>query len=92
MGKDDTGVGLVPAGGEGEARRAPRRTLEEKIADAAANLKSLQDEKRARDAAANAENEKAVRRLLNDEKLWAIGVDAWRKAMPAIRAALGLGT
>ena len=58
MGKDDTGVGLVPAGGEGEARRAPRRTLEEKIADAAAALKSLQDEKRARDAAANADSPK----------------------------------
>ena len=91
MGKDDTGKGLGTAGGEGEARRAPRRTLEEKIADAAAALKSLQDEKRARDAAASAENEKAVRRLLNDEKLWVVGVDAWRKAMPAIRAALGLG-
>ena len=91
MGKDDTGKGLGTAGGEGEARRAPRRTLEEKIADAAAALKSLQDEKRARDSAVSAENEKAVRRLLTEEKLWAVGVDAWRKAMPAIRAALGLG-
>ena len=72
------------------ARKQLRRSLEERIADAAALLKGLEDEKRKRDSAAKAVNEKALRKLLAEEKLLSVDIAAWREALPAIRKALGL--
>ena len=81
-------VGLPAA--QASARKAPRRSLEERIAEAAVVLKALEDEKRKRDSAAKAGNEKALRKLLVEHKLAGVDVQTWRKAMPAIRKALGL--
>ena len=84
------GEGAGQAGAQASARKAPRRSLEERIAEAAGALKALEDEKRKRDSAAKAGNEKALRKLLAENKLLAVDVQTWRKAMPAIRKALGL--
>jgi len=74
---------------ENSAKAAGRKTLEQRIAEAEADLRRLQDEKRKRDQAARDANTKAVQRLLSGEGLLAMDVEAWRRALPAIRKALG---
>ena len=78
------------AAAQASARKTPRRSLEERIAEAAGALKALEDEKRKRDSAAKAGNEKALRKLLAENKLLAVDVQTWATAMPVIRKALGL--
>ena len=75
---------------QASARKAPSRSLEERIAEAAIVLKALEDEKRKRDSAAKAGNEKALRKLLAENKLLAVDVQTWATALPVIRKALGL--
>jgi hypothetical protein len=70
------------------AKLAGRKTLEQRIADAQADLKNLLELKRSRDAQAKAENEKAVRRLLTAEGLIALDVETWKAALPGVRKAL----
>lgn len=72
------------------AKAAGRKSLEQRIADAAEALAKLQEEKKRKDAAARAENEKAVRRLLVAEGLMVLDVEAWRTALPAVKKALGV--
>ena len=84
------GEGAGQAAAQASARKAPRRSLEERIAEAAVVLKALEDEKRKRDSAAKAGNEKALRKLLAENKLLAVDVQTWATAMPVIRKALGL--
>ena len=78
------------AAAQASSRKTPRRSLEERIAEAAGVLKALEDEKRKRDSAAKAGNEKALRKLLAENKLLAVDVQTWATAMPVIRTALGL--
>ena len=78
------------AAAQASSRKAPRSSLEERIAEAAGALKALEDEKRKRDSAAKAGNEKALRKLLAEHKLLAVDVQSWATAMPVIRKALGL--
>lgn len=77
------------AADDSSAKTAGRKTLEQRIADAEADLKRLLEEKRKRDQAAREANAKAVQRLLSGEGLLAMDVEAWRRALPAIRKALG---
>lgn len=72
------------------AKAASRKTLDQRIAEAADALAKLQDEKKRKDAQARADNEKAVRRLLTTEGLMALDVEAWRAALPAVKKALGV--
>jgi hypothetical protein len=72
------------------AKAAVRKSLEQRITEAADALAKLQDEKKRKDAMARADNEKAVRRLLSTEGLMVLDVDAWRSALPAVKRALGV--
>lgn len=85
----ETGGANSVAAEEASAKAAVRKTLEQRIAEAEADLKRLQEEKRKRDLAAREANAKAVQRLLSAEGLLAMDVEAWRRALPAIRKALG---
>lgn len=72
------------------AKAASRKTLDQRIAEAADALAKLQDEKKRKDAQARADNEKAVRRLLTTEGLMVLDVETWRTALPAVKKALGV--
>lgn len=72
------------------AKAASRKTLDQRIAEAADVLAKLQDEKKRKDAQARADNEKAVRRLLTTEGLMVLDVETWRNALPAVKKALGV--
>lgn len=64
------------------------QSLEEKIAVQREKLRKLEDEKKEFDRKERERNEKATIELLRTEKMLALSIDQWEKAMPIIRKAL----
>lgn len=65
-----------------------RRSLDQRIDEAAETLRKLQEQKRKRERAQREQNEKELRELLRAEKLDEFAPAAWKAALPQIRAAL----
>ena len=65
-----------------------RKSLDQRIEEAAEQLRRLQELKRKAERAQRERNEREVRELLKAEKLDELPVAAWRAALPQIRACL----
>lgn len=65
-----------------------RRSLDQRIEEAAETLRKLQEQKRKRERAQREQNEKELRELLKAEKLDEFSPAAWKAALPQIRLAL----
>jgi len=70
------------------ASRQARRTLEEQLAEIRSQERKLLEKIRKRDKEARAQYEKELWELLKAESLDEAPIAAWRKAAPAIQAAL----
>jgi len=65
-----------------------RKTLDERIEDAEAELKRLREAKRRKEQEDRERNERELRSLLAAEKLNLTPAATWRKALPEIKSAL----
>lgn len=65
-----------------------RKSLDEKIEEAEAELKRLKEAKRRKEEEDRKRNEAELRALLASEKLNLTPAAVWRKALPAIKTAL----
>jgi len=92
MNTDDTTPHLSSAGAadaESAAKEAKaRKSLDERIEDAEAELKRLKEAKRKREEDERKRNEAELRALLASEKLNLTPAAVWRKALPDIKVAL----
>lgn len=70
------------------AAKQARKSLEDKLADVRAEERRILEQIRKRDKEARAQFEKDLWLLLKGEKLDDSPIEAWRKAAPAIAAAL----
>ena len=70
------------------AAKQSRKSLEEKLADIRAEERKILEQIRKRDKEARAQFEKDLWALLKTEKFDEAPIEAWRKAAPAISAAL----
>ncbi len=70
------------------AEKKERRTLDQRIEEAAEVLKRLQEQKRKQERALREQNEKELRELLRVEKLDDFDPATWRAAITEIRAVL----
>jgi len=70
------------------ASRQARRTLEEQLAEIRSQERKLLEKIRKRDKEVRAQYEKELWELLKAEKLDEASIEAWRKAVPALQAAL----
>ena len=65
-----------------------RKSLDERIGEAEAELKRLKETKRKKEEEERKRNEGELRSLLASEKLNLISAATWRKALPGIKEAL----
>ena len=70
------------------AAKQSRKSLEDKLADIRAEERRIIEQIRKRDKEARAQFEKDLWALLKAEKLDEAPIEVWRKAVPAIAAAL----
>jgi len=70
------------------AAKQGRKSLEDRLADIRAEERKILEQMRKRDKEARAQFEKDLWLLLKGEKLDEAPIEAWRKAAPAIAAAL----
>jgi hypothetical protein len=70
------------------ADKKERRSLDQRIEEAAETLKRLHEQKRKVDKAQRELNEKELREILKSEKLDDFAPEIWRTAVADIRAAL----
>ena len=93
MNTDDTtpdfsGAGAADAESSAAKEAKARKSLDERIEDAEAELKRLREAKRKREEDERKRNEAELRALLAGEKLNLTPAAVWRKALPDIKAAL----
>ena len=69
----------------------PARTLDEEIAAAEERLRQLRERKKDDERRERERNQKAILGLIRSEALDLVPVDAWKQALPKLRAALKLG-
>jgi hypothetical protein len=73
------------------ASKAERRTLEDQIEETQKALARLLDKKKKRDQEARDRHERELRALLKSERLDDFSIQAWKDAVPKIKALLAEG-
>ena len=72
------------------AGRRPAASIDEQIAEAARRLEELREKKKAEDRATIEKNRKAIGDLIRSERLDGVDVEDWRRALPKLKALLGV--